>query len=278
MAHMDYSVLMSVYYKEHPEFLRQAMESIANQTVPTNDFVLVCDGPLNEQLDEVIAQMQDVFGQLLHVVRLEKNMGLGNALNIGIQYCKNDLVARMDSDDISRSDRCERQLNAFSSIPGLGLLSSSILEFSNDINEVTGKRAVPEANDAILACSRRRNPMNHPAIMFRKREVEAAGGYSEEFHLFEDYYLWVRMLQKGVIAANLKESLLYMRTPADMFQRRGGVQYAKDMLKFRWWMHKSGWSTWKDFILSALPQAVVCVMPNLIRQKVYANLHDKKRK
>lgn len=114
MARMDYSVLMSVYHKERPEFLRQAMESIAKQTVPTNDFVLVCDGPLNEQLDEVIAQMQDMFGQLLHVVRLEKNMGLGNALNIGIQHCKNDLVARMDSDDISRPDRCERQLRIFS--------------------------------------------------------------------------------------------------------------------------------------------------------------------
>lgn len=278
MARMDYSVLMSVYHKERPEFLRQAMESIAKQTVPTNDFVLVCDGPLNEQLDEVIAQMQDVFGQLLHVVRLEKNMGLGNALNIGIQHCKNDLVARMDSDDISRPDRCERQLNAFSSIPGLGLLSCSILEFSNDINEVTGKRTVPETNDAIVAYSRKRNPMNHPAIIFRKAEVEAAGGYSERFHLFEDYYLWVRMLQKGVIAANLQESLLYMRTPADMFQRRGGVQYAKDMLKFRWWMHKSGWSTWKDFTLSALPQAVVCIMPNWLRTKVYLNLHAKKEK
>lgn len=273
---MDYSVLMSVYRKERPQFLRQAMESIANQTVPTNDFVLVCDGPLNEGLEDVIAQMQDVFGDVLHVVRLEKNMGLGNALNIGIRHCKNNLIARMDSDDISRPDRCERQLDAFSSIPGLGLLSSSIIEFLNDIHKETGKRTVPETNDAIVRYSRRRNPMNHPATMFLKTKVEEAGGYSEKFHLFEDYYLWVRMLQKGVIAANLQESLLYMRTPADMFQRRGGMQYAEEMLKFRWWMLKSGWSSWKDFALSALPQAVVCVMPNKIRTCIYKILHPKK--
>lgn len=271
---MNYSVLMSVYYKECPEFLYQAMESIAKQTVPTNDFVLVCDGPLNDQLDAVIDQMQNVFGEVLNVVRLEKNVGLGNALNVGIQHCKNNLVARMDSDDISRIDRCEQQLKAFEDISNLGLLSSSVLEFSNSIDEITGKRYVPETNDTIIEYSRRRNPINHPAVMFCKNAVATAGGYSERFHLFEDYYLWIRMLRNGIVTANLKESLLYMRTPPDMFQRRGGLRYAKNMLKFRWWMFRSGWSTGKDFVVSALPQAIVCVMPNGIREKIYKLLHS----
>ena len=108
-----YSVLMSVYYREKPEFLRQSMESILHQTVPTDDFVLVCDGPLNPELDAVIAQMQQAFGPVLYVLRLKQNGGLGKALNAGIQHCKNELVARMDSDDISRPDRCEKQLKVF---------------------------------------------------------------------------------------------------------------------------------------------------------------------
>lgn len=275
MTNRQYSVLMAVYYKERPEFLCQAMESIAKQTVPTNDFVLVCDGPLTDQLDAVIEEMKIHFGTILNVVRLEKNLGLGNALNVGIQYCKNDLIARMDSDDISCEDRCERQLEAFSKIPHLGLLSSSIFEFSEKINEITGKRCVPTNNDDIISYSHRRNPMNHPAVMFRKSSVEAAGGYSEKFHLFEDYYLWVRMLQKGIVAANLEESLLYMRTPPNMFQRRGGVKYAKDMLRFRWWMFKSGWSSIIDFVFSALPQMLICILPNEIRKKIYGLFHSK---
>lgn len=105
----NYSVLMSVYFKESPEYLKQAIESIQAQTVPTDDFVLVCDGPLNDALDAVIAAKQQEMGSALNVVRLARNGGLGNALNKGIKHCKNELVARMDSDDIAYFDRCENR-------------------------------------------------------------------------------------------------------------------------------------------------------------------------
>ena len=106
MRMSDYSVLMAVYSKEQPEHLRQAMESIYNQTVPTNNFVLVCDGPLTGELDAAISDMQERFGASLEIVRLANNGGLGNALNEGIKHCKNELIARMDSDDIAYPDRC----------------------------------------------------------------------------------------------------------------------------------------------------------------------------
>lgn len=110
---MEYSVLMSVYYKENPIYLEQSMGSIYNQTVPTDDFVLVCDGPLTDELNAVINEMHNKFGDILHVVRLPKNVGLGNALNEGIRHCRHELIARMDSDDISYPDRCEKQLSIF---------------------------------------------------------------------------------------------------------------------------------------------------------------------
>ena len=274
MQYENYSVLMSVYYKEKPEYLKQSIESMLNQTVPTNDFVIVCDGPLTPELDAVI----DSYKNALHVVRLEKNGGLGPALNEGLKHCRNELVARMDSDDISVPRRCEIQLEEYRKNPTLGILSASLLEFTETTDNVIGKRTLPVEDEQIRRYSKRRCPFNHPVVMFKKEAVQQAGGYNGRFHLFEDYYLWIRMIQTGVEARNISENLLYMRAPADMFQRRGGMKYAKDMLKFRGWMVKSGWSSWKDFTFSALPQAVVCVAPNWLREKVYAHLHDQSAK
>lgn len=268
-----YSVLMSVYHKEKAEYLREAMESIHTQTVSTDDFVLVCDGPLNEELDAVIAQMQVKFGSVLQVIRLEKNSGLGNALNTGLKYCKNDIVARMDSDDISLPDRCEKELAIFERQPQIAIVSGLILEFQDSPEMITGKREVPEQHDEILRFSRKRNPFNHPAVMFRKSAVEKAGGYKETYHLFEDYYLWVRMLQCGSVGYNIPTSVLYMRTSPDMYMRRGGKNYAKAMLHFRRWMVQTGWIGNMEFITGALPHAMVCILPNRVRGMIYKALH-----
>ncbi|MDY5382765.1 MAG: glycosyltransferase, partial [Megasphaera elsdenii] len=200
----NYSVLMSVYYKEHPDYLRQSMQSIYDQTVPTDDFVLVSDGPLTPELDAVIADMQQQFGSRLHVCRLSKNGGLGKALNFGIGQCKNDLVARMDSDDVSRPDRCQRQLAIFHDHPEYSLVSGIVEEFSDTITNVSVRRIVPEHQDDIIVFAKKRNPFNHPCIMYKKSAVQAVGSY-QDFYLLEDYYLWIRMLQHGFIGYNLQE-------------------------------------------------------------------------
>lgn len=273
MKMQNYSVLMSVYFKEAPEYLRQAIESIQAQTFPTDDFVLVCDGPLNDALDAAIAEKQQEMGSALNVVRLVKNGGLGNALNEGIKHCKNELVARMDSDDISVMDRCQKQVELFEKNPELDITSGALLEFVTSPDQITGGRTIPCNNNEIIHYSRKRCPFNHPCVMFKKSAVERAGGYQEKYHLFEDYYLWIRMLQNGCKAQNLPDVLLYMRTPADMYLRRGGVDYAKAMLRFHWWVHKSGWTSLADFCMGAVPHAIVCVMPNKLRQMIYRNLH-----
>ena len=158
----NYSVLMSVYHKEKPEYLRQAIESIQAQTVPTNDFVLVCDGPLNPELDAVIAAKQQEMGDTLNVVRLVKNCGLGNALNEGIRHCKNELVARMDSDDIAYPNRCEKQMAIFNVHPEVSVCSGIVEEFTTDPNSVDSKRVPPETNAEIVEFAKKRNPFNHP--------------------------------------------------------------------------------------------------------------------
>lgn len=273
MSRVNYSVLMSVYFNEQPNNLRQAMESMRCQTVPTNDFVLVCDGLLTDDLNAVIKEEQQKFGPTLHVLRLEKNGGLGKALNEGLKICKNELVARMDSDDISRPYRCEKQMDLFEQYPDIRLSSGVVSEFIDDPAHPTGKRVVPITDKEIRIFSRKRNPMNHPCVMFRKSAVESSGGYKETYHLFEDYYLWVWMFMKGYKARNTRDVLLDMRSPADMYLRRGGKKYERDMLRFHKWMLKEGWSSEIDYLTGAVPHAVVCVLPNGVRKLVYEKLH-----
>lgn len=273
MSQENYSVLMSVYFKEQPNNLRQAMESMRQQTVPTDDFVLVCDGPLTDGLNAVIGEEQEKLGKVLQILRLPQNSGLGNALNEGLKLCKNELVARMDSDDISRTYRCEKQLELFERYSDISLSSGTVSEFIDDPADPTGKRKVPITDEEIRVFSRKRNPMNHPCVMFKKSAVEHAGGYKETYYFFEDYYLWVRMLMKGFRARNSKDILLDMRSSADMYLRRGGKKYADDMLRFHKGMQRSGWSSKADFLTGAVPHAVVCLLPNGVRKLVYRVLH-----
>ena len=269
----NYSVLMSVYYKEHAEYLQTAIDSIWEQTIPTDDFVLVCDGPLNAELDAVIESMQASHADNFHVIRLEKNSGLGIALNDGLKHCKHEIVARMDSDDIAFPDRCERQLKVFEDYPESSLCSGTVIEFLDTVENVVGKRELPVTYEEIVSFSHKRNPCNHPSVMFKKSAVEAAGGYIEKYHLFEDYYLWVRMLMNGAKARNIKEPILYMRTPSDLYMRRGGKAYAKDMLAFHGWLKDEGWISTGPYLTGAIPHALVCVLPNNLRGLIYKALH-----
>ena len=259
-----YSVLMSVYFREKPVYLKAAVDSMLSQTVRPDELVLVCDGPLTPELDAVIAEYP-----WLNVIRLEKNSGLGAALNEGLQHCRNELVARMDSDDLALPERCELQLKVFEAQPGLSICSGTLKEFTDDPNEIVGQRTVPEQMDEIVSFSKKRNPFNHPAVMFRKSAVETAGGYNETYHLFEDYYLWIRMLQNGCSGYNVQQPLLKMRVSMDAYERRGGLRYAMELLRFHSWIRKTHWTTWKDYLTGALPHAAVCVMPKRIRRFIY---------
>ena len=270
-----YSVLMSVYYREKPAYLRQSMESILHQTVPTDNFVLVCDGPLNPELDAVIAQMQQAFGPVLYVLRLPQNGGLGKALNAGIQHCRNELVARMDSDDISRPERCEKQLQVFSAHPEYSLVSGIVEEFDTDIHHVTASRVVPEKQADILEFAKKRNPFNHPCIMYKKSAVQAAGGY-QDFYLLEDYFLWIRMLQKGFKGYNIQEPLLWMRAGNDMYKRRGGWKYVLSQYRLLQYMYQSEFITWETYLLGTFVRLGVAIAPNSLRSLIFNNVLRRK--
>ena len=268
VEYRGYSVLMSVYHKEKPEYLKQAIESIQTQTLSTNDFVLVCDGPLNEQLDSVIATKQQEMGESLNVVRLAKNGGLGNALNEGIKHCKNELVARMDSDDIAYSDRCEKQIAVFNTHSEVSICSGIVEEFTTDPKTVDTRRVPPETNAEIVEFAKKRNPFNHPCVMYKKSAVKAVGSY-QDFYLLEDYYLWLRMLMAGYQGYNIQEPLLHMRAGSDMYLRRAGWKYAKTQARLFKFMRDSGFIGNSQYIKSCVIRSGSALAPNWLRKFMF---------
>lgn len=268
VEYREYSVLMSVYHKEKPEYLKQAIESIQTQMLSTNDFVLVCDGPLNEALDAVIAEKQQEMGEVLNVVRLAKNGGLGNALNEGIKHCKNELVARMDSDDIAYPDRCEKQMTVFNTHLEVSICSGVVEEFTTDPEIVDTRRVPPETNAEIVEFAKKRNPFNHPCVMYKKSAVEAVGSY-QDFYLLEDYYLWLRMLMAGYQGYNIQEPLLHMRAGSDMYLRRAGWKYAKTQAKLFKYMKDNGFIGNGQYIKSCVIRSGSALAPNWLRKFMF---------
>ena len=265
---MNYSVLMSVYYQEKPSYLKQSMESILKQTIKTNDFVLVCDGPLNENLDAVIADMKKEFGDVLQVIRLQQNVGLGCALNEGIKYCKNELVARMDSDDIAYPDRCSRQIAEFTKNSNLDICSGGVEEFIDTPAHIETRRIPPETHKEIYEFAKKRCPFNHPCVMYRKSAVNAAGGYQDFYHM-EDYYLWVRMLLNGSIGYNIQQPLLWMRAGNDMYKRRAGWQYAKSQCALFRFMREHKLIGWGGYFSSCAIRTASALAPNWLRKSLF---------
>ena len=259
---------MSVYHKEKADYLQTAMNSIWDQTIPTNDFVLVCDGPLNESLDHVIQNMESLHPNILHVIRLKINGGLGNALNIGLKECKNELVARMDSDDISRPDRCEKQLELFNKNPDFDICSGAIEEFSDLPNHIDSLRVPPETQEMIISFTRKRSPFNHPCVMYRKSAVEAAGGY-QDFYLLEDYFLWIRMLGNGCIGYNFQQPLLWMRAGPEMYNRRSGWRFVKSQIALCRYMKDIQFVSTTEYYMNIIMRVISSMMPNIIRKFAY---------
>lgn len=270
-----YSVLMSVYSGECPDNLRCSVSSMLDQTVRPDQFVIVCDGPLGYALDAVLSDFVNADAEgLFDIVRLPKNVGLGRALSAGLDVCRNEYVARMDSDDIAFPTRCELQLNAVVAHK-LQLVSGYVLEFAGDASNVISMRKVPVTQEEIIEFSKKRNPFNHPCVMFEKAVVLNAGGYRDLYRL-EDYYLWVRMLAGGCRAANVPQPILYMRSDEGMYSRRGGVAYGVSQVMLFKYMRSIGYIGIWDFVLMSAVRFTLSIIPTFLRRAIYGNFAREK--
>ena len=259
-----YSVLMSVYKKETPGFLRLAIESMLHQTIKPDEIVLVEDGPLTDPLYSVINE----YKPHLHIVVNEKNLGLGLALNRGLNACRNELVARMDTDDISKPDRCEKQLKRFEQKPELSIVGSHIDEFIDSPEHVISQRKVPLFSEEIYNYAKRRSAFNHPTVMYKKSAVLAEGGYAD-LKRNQDVDLFGRMLFKGHKAENIDESLLWFRSSDALATRRKSWENTKSYIKTIRYFWRIGYSSFLDFVIVALAQTGMYLMPIGVQNWIY---------
>ncbi|MBS6340505.1 MAG: sugar transferase [Eubacterium limosum] len=259
-----YSVLMSLYKKENPEYLKIALDSMINQTVKPDEIILVEDGPLTDELYTVLNE----YNQYLHRIKNETNLGLGLALNVGLKECRNELVARMDTDDCSKPDRCEKQMKRFEEKPYLSIVGSHVDEFVSDISNIVSKRTVPVTSEEIYNFAKKRSAFNHPAVMYRKSKVLEQGGYAD-LKRNQDVDLFGRMLYSGDKAENIDESLLWFRSSDELAKRRRSWQntwsYIATIRKF--W--KMGYSSFFDYAFVGIAQTGMYVMPIKVQNLLY---------
>lgn len=227
VSDVEFSVLLSIYHKENPTFLNQCFSSIwSEQMLKPTEIVLVKDGELTAELEQVISAWQEKLDSVLKIVALEQNVGLGKALNAGLVQCSYDWVLRMDTDDIAMPDRFQKQIDFIQHNPDVVLFSGQILEFNQNISDANVLKSVPTEYQKIKQFAQKRCPFNHMTVAYKKDVILELGGY--QHHLFmEDYNLWLRVIGAGYKVANLPDVLLYARVGNGMHARRRGWQYIK---------------------------------------------------
>ncbi|MCI6381286.1 MAG: glycosyltransferase [Fusobacterium mortiferum] len=266
-----YSVLMSLYKNEKVEYLNKSIMSMILQTVEPDEIVIVKDGPLTKELENTLDYYLKKYPNLFKIITSEKNLGLGLALNLGLYNCKNELVARMDTDDISLPTRCEKQLKKFSENKELGIVGTMIDEFSEDEGEIISSRKVPITYEEIYKFSKRRSPFNHPTVMYKKSLVLDVGGY-KDLKKCQDFNLFGRMLQNGVKAENIPETLLLFRAGDNFMEKRGNWLSTKSYIKSSYDLFQIGYTNILDFLYVFFGQLTIFIVPIFLRKIIYKRL------
>lgn len=265
---MEFSVLMSLYHKENPDFLQEALESLVTQTLRPTEIVIVKDGPLPSSLEIVLESYAERYPQLFRFLQLPKNMGLGLALQHGVNQCHYPLIARMDSDDVCNEQRFEKQVSYMYEHPQVDAVGSWIYEFQDFWQQSEYIREVPLIANEIKTYSKKRNPLNHMTVVFRKESVLQVGNYLP-FLWNEDYYLWVRLLHHGYTIENIGEPLVFARANQDLFRRRGGFAYMLEEYKLQRELYNMRFINGKEFIQNMFIRGLVRVVPNALREFIY---------
>ena len=265
-----FTICTSVYKNDKPEYVRVALDSmLVNQSVKPTEIVLVQDGSVPDELSALLQDYEVNYPAVMNIIRLEKNGGLGNALRLGVESAKYDLIARMDSDDICLPDRFEKQLAYLGSHPECDIVGGQMTEFIGSPDNIVGRREVPLTNEDIYNYMKSRCALNHVTVMFRKEAVLKAGNYQDWFWN-EDYYLWVRMMMAGCKFANIPDVAVNVRSGADQYARRGGKKYFDSEIGIKKLMLENGLISRKEYIVNYIQRFIIQrILPNSVRGWVY---------
>jgi glycosyltransferase involved in cell wall biosynthesis len=264
------SLLLSVWAGDRPDFLTEAFRSTVDaQTRRPDQVVIVRDGPVDAALAARIAELVASSPVPVDVVALERNVGLGPALDAGLAACRHDVVARMDADDISLPHRFAVQMPIIES--GVDIVGSGLLEFAASPEDVVGTRTPPIEPDDIRVRARFADPFNHPTVVYRRDLVRAVGGYTD-FALMEDYLLWAKMIVAGARVANVAEPLVRYRVGAGAYARRGGLGQLRAELALQRRFRRLGFTTRRQFVRNVVARGGYRLVPEGIRRTAYRRL------
>lgn len=267
---MGFSVLMSVYGKEKPEHLKEALHSVIHQTRKPAEIVLVEDGPLTEELYQVIEEAKEKH-PAFRTFQLKENVQLGRALAKGVELCEHELVARMDTDDIAVENRFEVQYRYMMEHPNVAVTGGFMEEFSDEDKAYHKVKVMPEHMPEIRKYAKYRNPLNHMTVMFRKEAVVRAGSY-RHFPFLEDYDLWSRMLGQEAEFYNIQSVLVRARTGRGIYARRGGVSYCRQYLSLRKQQRELGLLSFREYQTARLLTIGMTMQPAGLRKFVYQKI------
>jgi glycosyltransferase involved in cell wall biosynthesis len=270
--HSKVSVLMSLYIKEKPEYFRASMDSILAQTYPADEIVLIEDGPLTEELYRAVAEYEELCKNNncypdLHIHAFPENRQLGRALAKGVELCRNELIARMDTDDIAMPDRLQKQTAYMDAHPEVSVAGGALREF-NDEGTVDRVKQMPKTQEEIRVYCKLRNPLNHMTVMYRRSAILEAGNY-QHFPYLEDYSLWSRMIAKDYQIRNLEDVLVKARTSVGLVKRRSGWAYFQNFRRLRKLQHELGLTGTLEYRKVLAGTFIVIMQPGWVKELAY---------
>jgi glycosyltransferase involved in cell wall biosynthesis len=267
-----YSVLLPVYRGDKADWLKIAVDSMLAQTLPPGEIVIAVDGPIDDELDMVIAHYKTSDKDLFTIYKYERNEGLGKLLYKTLPLCRNEYIARMDADDYSLPRRMEKQFAAITKNTDINVVGTNVDEFNGDISNVVAHVVLPETPEEVYSFAKKRCPVRHPTLLYKKSEVIAAGNYTPTQINVQDYDLVVKLLLHGYKIYNIQEPLVKMRVLNNFYKRRGGVRYLKLVHEAKKRFYKTGFLSWSQYIVSFYGQAMVILMPGKLREFIYMKL------
>ncbi len=272
----DFSVCLCVYHKDNAADFKTAVDSVTTgQTIQPSEVIIVADGPVFGDLDKYLTTLEE--NKKFKIIRLPKNLGHAGARQVSIEASSHDLVAIMDADDISDPNRFEKQLKFFDNNPHIGVTGGQINEFIDHPANIIGSRIVPLSDREIKSYLKKRCPFNQMTVMFKKDQISSVGGYIDWF-CNEDYYLWIRLAEKGCKFANLPDTLVNVRVGKEMYARRGGWKYFKSEKGLQDYMRKKKMIGKVQYLFNvAVRFGVQVVIPNSVRGFVFKTLFRKNK-
>jgi GT2 family glycosyltransferase len=266
---MKYSVLMTIYSKNDPSQLRDALQSLLDQTIKPGEIVLVEDGPVSAELKNIISHFNNVSDGLLKSVCLKSNIGISRALNEGLKHVSNELVGRMDGDDIAKPNRFAKQLEFFEKNPDHALVGGQIEEFIERPGDTKILRKLPLRHEDLARYASKRCPFNHPAVMYKKSVIQAVGGYEDFNSPTEDYFLWCKVINSGYRVANLPDILLDYRIGYDFVERRTGFKYMKGEYTLFTKLKSIGFLNQYEYLRNLVSRLPLRILPLFMTRFIY---------